>query len=75
MDTLNDLPVGKKGIIKAINGGHGFIQKMDAMGLREGIEITKMSKQWMKGPVTIRFGSNEVAVGYGMAGKIMVEPI
>jgi len=75
MVTLIDLPVGKKGIIKAINGGHNLLQKLDNMGIRSGTEITKISRQWNKGPVTIRFGNNEIAIGHGMAGKIMIELI
>jgi ferrous iron transport protein A len=75
MLTINDLPVGKKGIIKTINGGYGLIQKLDALGIREGIEIVRISTQWMKGPATIRYGNSEVAIGHNMATKIMVEPV
>jgi ferrous iron transport protein A len=75
MLTINDLPVGKKGIIRTINGGYGLIQKLDALGIREGIEIVRISTQWMKGPVTIRYGNSEVAIGHNMATKIVVEPV
>jgi ferrous iron transport protein A len=75
MLTINDLPVGKKGIIRTINGGYGLIQKLDALGIREGIEIVRISTQWMKGPVTIRYGNSEVAIGHNMAMKIVVEPV
>ena len=72
MVTLNDLPVGKEGIIMAVNGGHGLVQKLDAMGIRIGKELTKVSRQWMKGPVIIRSGNTEIAIGNGMAKRIMV---
>jgi len=75
MLTINNLPIGKKGIIRTINGGYGLIQKLDALGIREGIEIVKISTQWMKGPVTIRYGNSELAIGHYMAMKIMVEPV
>lgn len=75
MLTINDLPAGKKGIIRTINGGYGLTQKLDALGIREGIEIVRISTQWMKGPVTIRYGNSEVAIGHNMAMKIMVEPV
>jgi ferrous iron transport protein A len=75
MLTINDLPVGKKGIIRTINGGYGLIQKLDALGIREGIEIVRISTQWMKGPVTIRYGNSEVAIGHNMAMKIVVKPV
>jgi ferrous iron transport protein A len=75
MVALNELQVGKKGIIKTISGGHGLIQKLDVLGIREGTEIMKVSRQWMRGPVTISYGSSEVAIGHKMATKIMVEPV
>ena len=75
MITLNDLPVGKKGIIRTINGGQGLVGKLDALGIREGTELTKISRQWMKGPVTIRYKNSEVAIGHNMAMKIIVEPV
>lgn len=67
------MPVGKKGIIRDIVGGHGLANNLDVMGIRTGIEITKVSKQWIRGPVTIRIGNNEIAIGYGMAIRILVE--
>ncbi|MDD4193026.1 MAG: FeoA family protein [Mangrovibacterium sp.] len=75
MVSVNELPVGAKGTITSLTGGHGFIRKLDVMGIRMGMEIAVVSRQWMKGPVTIRFGNNEVALGYGMAGKILIERI
>lgn len=71
--SLTDLPVGSSGIITAIHGGHGFIQKLDALGLCEGKEIIKISRQWMKGPVIVRIGSTEIALGYSMAHRIIVQ--
>jgi len=73
MITLIDLPDGKAATIKAINGGHGLAQKLDDLGIRAGKEITRVSTQWMKGPVIIRAGQTELAIGYGMARRIMVE--
>jgi len=75
MIALNELPVGKKGIIRTISGGHGLVQKLDVLGIHKGTEITKISTQWMRGPVTIRYGSSEVAIGHKMAMKIMMEPV
>jgi ferrous iron transport protein A len=72
MVTLNDLPVGKEGIVMVVNGGHGLVQKLDAMGIRVGKELIKVSRQWMKGPVIRRSGNTEIAIGNGMAKRIMV---
>jgi ferrous iron transport protein A len=71
--SVNELTVGAKGTITSVSGGYGFIRKLDVMGIRIGMEITVVSRQWMKGPVTIRFGNTDVALGFGMAGKILVK--
>ncbi|MFO7852697.1 MAG: FeoA family protein [Bacteroidota bacterium] len=73
MVALTNMPVGKKGIIRDIAGGYGLLNNLDVMGIRTGIEITKVSKQWIRGPVTIRIGNNEIAIGHGMATRILVE--
>lgn len=73
MISLIEMPASKKGTIAAINGGYGLVKKLDRMGFRIGKEITKVSGQWMKGPVVIRSGNTEIAIGFGMANKIMVE--
>jgi ferrous iron transport protein A len=73
MIKLSDLPNGSTATITAINGGYGLAQKLDALGIHTGKEITRVSSQWMKGPVIIRSGNTEIAIGYGMARRIMVE--
>ena len=59
----------------SVEGGHGVAKKLSDLGLREGARISKISSQFMKGPVTVRVGCTEIAVGYGIAKKIMVECI
>ena len=66
------LKAGEKGIIASINGGFGMVRKLNALGIHEGRVITKVSTQWMRGPIVIRIGSTDMAIGYGMASKIMV---
>jgi Fe2+ transport system protein FeoA len=73
MLSLTDMPAGKKATIVSINGGHDFVQKLDKLGLRTSKEITKVSRQCMKGPVIIRTGNTEIAIAFGIAYKIMVE--
>jgi len=43
------------------------------MGLRIGTTITIVARQWMKGPVIVRFDHTEVAIGFNMAKRIMVK--
>ena len=71
--SLTEVSSGERGVISAIEGGYGLVSKLDAMGIRVGKEVTKVSEQWMRGPVLLRQGNTQVAVGFGMAQKILVE--
>ena len=70
--NLTQIARGKEVKIVEINGGKRFNQKIEAMGLRVGVNIKKLSAQVLNGPVTIKIGSTKVAIGHGMAKKILV---
>lgn len=72
---LTELAGKKEGRIVAITGGRGIKQKLDALGIRTGMKIKKISSQILQGPVLIQFGNTKIAIGRGMAGRIFVEPI
>lgn len=73
--TLRQIRDGQSSIVIQIQGGHGLISRLNALGIRPGQRITKVSSTLMQGPVTIRVGNAQVAIGFGMANKIIVEPI
>ena len=64
---------GEKGRVIDIQGGWGLLRKLEALGIRQGTEIVKVSSQLMRGPITIRVGNTQVAIGFGMARRIIVE--
>ncbi len=74
MENLNltQLKSNEKAKVTAINGGFGFIRRVETLGIREGAEIKKISSQLMRGPITIQIGNSQVALGFGMAQKIIV---
>ncbi|UCD54584.1 MAG: ferrous iron transport protein A [Dehalococcoidia bacterium] len=63
----------QSGIVFQIQGGHGLINRLNALGIRPGQKIIKTGSTLMRGPVTIKVGSAQVAIGFGMADKIIVE--
>ena len=71
--TLRQMPSGQSGKVAEIQGGHGLVNRLNALGIRPGKKITKVSSMLMRGPVTIRSGNTRIAVGFGMANKIIVE--
>ena len=71
--TLAEMRAGETGRIVEISGGYGLDRKLDALGVRVGKKITKVSEQLMRGPVLLRQGHTQIALGRGMASKVVVE--
>jgi len=70
---LTRMRQGERGRVIDIQGGWGLLRKMETLGIKHGTEIVKVSSQLMRGPITIRVGNTQVAIGFGMARRIMVE--
>jgi ferrous iron transport protein A len=70
---LTKMKSGTRGTVASIAGGHGVAKRLSALGIRPGVVITKISSQLLHGPVTVAVGTAQVAIGFGMAGKIVVE--
>ena len=71
--TLTGMQTGRRGIVVQIQGGHGLVNRLNALGIRPGKWITKVSSMLMRGPVTIQVDRAQVAIGFGMARRIIVE--
>jgi ferrous iron transport protein A len=71
--TLADMKTGQTGTVVGVLGGHGLIRRLDALGIRPGRKVTKLSSTLFRGPVILRVNNTQVAVGFGMARKIIVE--
>ncbi|MDI3547394.1 MAG: ferrous iron transport protein [Halanaerobiales bacterium] len=71
--TLIELGQGEKGRVFGFEGGQGLINKLNAMGIRQGKEITKISDSFLGGPVTVQVDNIKVAIGHGMSAKIIME--
>ncbi len=70
---LTQLKPGEKGIVVEIQGGAGFIRRMQCMGIREGKRVSKISAQFLRGPQIIRIDNSQIAIGFGMAKRVLVE--
>jgi ferrous iron transport protein A len=71
--TLAEMRTGQTGTVVGVLGGHGLIRRLDALGIRPGKKVTKISSTLFHGPVTLKVNNAQVAVGFGMAKKIIVE--
>jgi len=71
--TLRQMQSGQSGKLVQVQGGHGLVSRLNALGIRPNKRITKVSSMLMRGPVTIQLDSTQIAIGFGMASKIIVE--
>ena len=44
---LSDLKPGQSGVVVQIQGGHGLVNRLNALGIRPGQRITKISSMLM----------------------------
>ncbi len=71
--TLSQMEAGQTGTVIQILGGRGLIRRLEAIGIRPGKKVTKINSALFRGPVTLRVDQTQVAIGFGMANKILVE--
>ena len=70
--VLSMVDQGKEVTLAHINGGRGMRSKLYSMGLVPGADFTVLSGSGA-GPVLLRVKDSRLAIGRGMAQKIMVE--
>jgi len=69
---LTDLNTGDEGTLIGIEGGRGIRSKLFNLGLTPGIKIKIVSKNgW--GPIVLKVRDGKLAIGRGMAEKILVK--
>jgi ferrous iron transport protein A len=71
--TLAEMKVGQTGVVVEVLGGRSLIGRLDALGIRPGKKVTKLSSTLFRGPAILKVNNAQVAVGFGMARKIIVE--
>ena len=71
--SLVDMKPGQSGTLVEILGGCRMIVRLDALGLRLCKRVRKVSSMLMRGPVVVEVDGFQIAIGYGMASRIIVE--
>lgn len=57
--------------IKEINGGHAACKRLFELGLNRGSEVKMMKNDY--GPVILYLSGHKLALGRGLANKVIVE--
>jgi len=68
---MSMLQTGQSGVLKSYTGGKGMLGRCLSMGFTPGSTV-KMIENFGRGPVLAKVHDVEVALGQGMAAKIMV---
>ena len=70
---LSQLKEGMVAKIKYLTGGFGLQRKISALGIRVGKNVRVVSSYRFGGPVVIELDGMRMAIGRGVANKIIVE--
>ena len=70
--TLADLRIGELKRVKGVTGGHGLQNNIRSMGIREGKVLRVVTRQPLRGPIVVEIDGMRIAIGRGMAKKILL---
>ncbi|MDD5428725.1 MAG: FeoA family protein [Candidatus Omnitrophica bacterium] len=73
--SLVQLKPKHKGRVAEILGGANLQSRLMNMGIYKGREVTKVSYMGLKGPVVIKVGRGILALGHGIASKVIIEGV
>jgi len=71
--SLAQIRGNRKGKVIEILGGINLQSKLMNMGVYKGKEVTKLSHIGLQGPVVIKVGRSILALGHGIAAKVILE--
>jgi ferrous iron transport protein A len=64
---------GQSGVVVSVEGGHVMLRRLEALGIRPGKRIRKVSSAFMRGPSVIEVEGCAIAIGFGMANRIFAK--
>jgi len=70
---LTQMKVGSSGVVAGVDGGSQVTRRLEALGVRTGKRITKAGSHFWRGPVTVKVDNSVIAIGFGMAAKVLIE--
>ncbi|MGB2601511.1 MAG: FeoA family protein [Candidatus Omnitrophota bacterium] len=72
---LTEMKAKQTAVVIDILGGHGVENRLGTMGIRRGKKVTMISAHFWRGPITVLVDKAKVAIGHGIAQKILVEEV
>ncbi|NOX44362.1 MAG: ferrous iron transport protein A [Caldiserica bacterium] len=71
---LEALPVGRRARVVRIDGGRGLVARLARLGVVPGAEVEVISRAPVGGPILVEVDGARVALGRGVARRVVVEP-
>jgi ferrous iron transport protein A len=71
--TLDQVTENRKAQVIDIQGGQRIRQRLSQMGIHPGDMITILRYGALRGPILIEIHGSQVALGRGIASKIIIE--
>ncbi|WP_367270869.1 ferrous iron transport protein A [Thermococcus sp.] len=71
---LSSLKPGENGIVVDIKGGHQFRSRVVSMGITPGITV-HVVESYAAGPIIFYVGGTRLAMGKGMAARILIKKL
>lgn len=62
----------QQGLVVEIQGGQKMALRLSTLGIRVGVRIKKVNQQVLNGPIVVEIGCSQIAIGFGIAKKILV---
>ncbi len=75
LSPLTDLAEGERGVMVKAIGGFGLVRRLTEMGLTPGVEVKLLRKGSFGGPVEVEVRGVTLALGCGVASKVLVKPL
>jgi len=81
---LTDLREGERGIVTLMMTAHrfqghhhlpGFVRRLAEMGLTPNTEVKVLRRSLFHGPIEVEVRGVSLALGYGLASKVLVKPV
>lgn len=72
---LTALPPGQAGQVARIQGGRGVALRLARLGIRPGAVVRMVNRGPFAGPLLVEVEGMRVALGRGVARRILVRPL
>ena len=73
LKTLLELDLREEAEIVSFEGGTIMNRRLEGMGIRQGKKISRISSQYIRGPVIVSVDGQQTAMGRGMVSKLIVK--